>query len=135
MIIKRLLEHKFLLALVIVYTGLISWLSLARIIIPVEIAVDGSDKIGHLLAYFVFTIVWFAFFFYSKKQSRKFAQSWMWASVLGFLFGILMEVLQASLTDYRSPDWLDVIANTTGVVLAIFLLNIIKKILIGLRGQ
>ena len=133
MTIKPLLEHKYLLTLIIVYTGLISWLSLAKIIIPVKVNVEGSDKIGHLLAYFVFTIVWFLFFFYSKKQFRKFSQSWIWASLIGFLFGLLMEFLQASVTNYRSSDWQDAIANTTGIVFAVLLLNLIKKKLIKLR--
>ena len=133
MIIKPLLEHKYLLTLVIVYTGLISWLSLAKIIIPAEVNVEGSDKIGHLLAYFVFTIVWFLFFFYSKKQFRKFSQSWIWASLIGFLFGLLMEFLQSSMTNYRSSDWQDAIANTTGIVFAVLLLNLIKKKITRLR--
>ena len=122
-----------MLTLVIVYTGLISWLSLAKIIIPAEVNVEGSDKIGHLLAYFVFTIVWFLFFFYSKKQFRKFSQSWIWASLIGFLFGLLMEFLQSSMTNYRSSDWQDAIANTTGIVFAVLLLNLIKKKITRLR--
>ncbi len=127
MIIKHLLGHKFLFSLAILYTGIITWLSLAKVFIPINVRVEGSDKIGHLLAYFVFAIVWFLFFFFSKRQSRKFTTSFIWAALFGFAYGILMEILQATLTSYRSPDWKDVIANTSGIVLAVFLLIILKN--------
>ncbi|WP_219007038.1 VanZ family protein [Aquimarina litoralis] len=122
--------HKTLLAFAVLYTSIITWLSLAKVFIPINVKVEGSDKIGHLLAYFVFTIVWFAFFFYSKKQSRKFITSWTWAATFGFLFGNLMEFLQAILTSYRSPDWQDALANTSGIILAVFLLIILKNKLV-----
>ncbi|WP_299432422.1 VanZ family protein [uncultured Aquimarina sp.] len=125
--------HKYLLTLVLGYTGLIGWLSLAKVIIPVDVNVKGSDKIGHLLAYFVFTIVWFLFFFYSEKQPGKFSRSWIRAAVLAFLFGVLMEFFQAILTDYRSPEWNDVLANTSGIVFAVFILKILKNKLVSLR--
>lgn len=127
MIIKHLLGHRFLFSLAILYTGIITWLSLAKVFIPINVQVEGSDKIGHLLAYFVFAIVWFLFFFFSTKKSRKFETSYIWAALFGFVYGILMEILQATLTSYRSPDWKDVIANTSGIVLAIFLLIILKN--------
>ncbi len=122
-----------MLILVFVYTSLIGWLSLVKIHIPVDVNVKGSDKIGHLLAYFVFTVVWFLFFFYSEKQSGKFSKSWIRAAVIAFLFGILMELLQALLTDYRSSDWYDVLANTSGIVFAVFVLKILKNKLVSLR--
>jgi len=133
MVIKSLLVHKYLLLLVCVYTSLIGWLSLAKVFIPVNISIKGSDKIGHLLAYFVFAIVWFLFFFYSEKLHKRFFQSLIWAAVLSFLFGILMEFLQAVLTSYRSPEWNDVLANTSGIVFAIIILKTLKNKLINLR--
>ncbi|WP_299243992.1 VanZ family protein [uncultured Aquimarina sp.] len=127
--------HKYLLSLVFVYTSLIGWLSLAKVFIPVNISVKGSDKIGHLLAYLVFTIVWFLFFFYSEKLHRKFSQSLIWASILSFLFGILMEFLQAVLTSYRSPEWNDVLANTSGIIFALIILKTLKNKLVNLREK
>ncbi|WP_299219585.1 VanZ family protein [uncultured Aquimarina sp.] len=119
--------------LIFVYTSLIGWLSLAKVFIPVNISIEGSDKIGHLLAYFVFTIVWFLFFFYSEKLHKKFSQSLIWASILSFLFGILMELLQAVLTSYRSPEWNDVLANTSGIIFALIILKTLKNKLVNLR--
>lgn len=122
-----------MLTLALVYTGLIGWLSLAKVFIPVDFKVEGSDKIGHLLAYFVFAIVWFLFFFYSEKLHKKFAESWIWAAGLSFVFGVLMEIFQAVLTSYRSPEWNDILANTSGIVFAVFILKIFKNKLVSLR--
>jgi len=130
MLIKNLLGHKYLLIQAVIYTGLIVWLSLAKVFIPVGVKVEGGDKIGHLLAYFVFAIVWFLFFFYSKKQNKTFYQSVFRASLFGFVFGILMEILQATLTSYRNPDWYDVLANTTGIIFALITLKLLKNKLI-----
>ncbi|MFD2564087.1 VanZ family protein [Aquimarina rubra] len=127
--------HKFLLTLAFAYTSLVSWLSLARVFIPIDVQITGSDKIGHSLAYFVFTIIWFLFFFYSEKQHKEFSQSLIRASVFGFLFGILMELLQALLTTYRSPEWNDVLANTSGIIFALIILKVLKNKLVSLRGD
>ncbi|MHA7055995.1 VanZ family protein [Aquimarina sp. M1] len=121
--------------LALAYTGLVGWLSLAIIFIPIDIKVEGSDKIGHLLAYFVFTVIWFLFFFYSEKQPREFSKSITKASVLSFLFGILMELLQGTVTDYRSPEWNDVLANTSGIVFAIIVVKVLKNKLVNLHKK
>ncbi|WP_344927128.1 VanZ family protein [Aquimarina addita] len=125
--------HKYLLPVALLYTGLITWLSLGKIIIPGNIAVQGSDKIGHLLAYFVFTIIWFLFFFYSERQKRRFFESLWISSLAGFLYGILMEFCQAIFTDYRSPDWYDFIANTSGIILSVCVLSVLQKKLVKKR--
>lgn len=126
--------HKYLLGIAIAYSALIACLSLFKIVFTSEyVPITGSDKIGHFLAYFVFTIVWFLFFFYSEKQHKEFTTALLWAAILSFLFGILMEILQATLTSYRSPEWYDVLANTSGTILAVFFLKIFKNTLVSKR--
>jgi len=126
--------HKYLLGIAIVYSALIACLSLVRIVFTVGyVHISGSDKIGHFLAYFVFTIVWFLFFFYSERQHKQFSKALFWAAVLSFLFGVLMEVLQGTLTNYRSPEWYDVLANTSGTVLAVFFLIMLRNKLVSKR--
>ncbi len=136
MAIKRLLEHKFLLALVVLYTSVITLLSLARIIIPIPVAhIKGSDKLAHGMAYFIFTGIWFFFFFFSEKQKKSFRQSVLRASIICFLFGILMEALQSLLTSYRSSEWYDIVANTSGMIFAVLLLKIFENKLIRLKKR
>jgi len=135
MVIKRLLGHKFLLAVLLVYSTLITWASLARLIIPFKVGVQGSDKIGHFVAYLIFTIVWFAFLFFSKKRKETFKQSIVKSAIICFLYGGLMELLQTLLTNYRSSEWYDVLANTSGIVFAVVLLKIFENKLIRIKEK
>ncbi len=130
MIIKKLLGHKFLLVLVILYSILITWASLARFIIPFKVGVQGSDKIGHFVAYFIFTIILFSFLFFSEKRNENFKQSLIKSSLICFFYGGLMELLQMLLTNYRSPEWNDMLANTSGIIFAVILLKTFENKLI-----
>jgi len=44
------------------------------------------------------------------------------------LFGIIIEVLQLTLTDYRAFDWFDVLANTAGVILGLLVFSLSRKL-------
>ncbi|WP_082422498.1 VanZ family protein [Aquimarina longa] len=131
--IKNLLGHKFLLCLLIVLISVITWASLARFINPIGIKVKGSDKIGHFTAYFVLSTVFFLFLFFSEKLNKSLKTSIYIAFVVCVLYGILMEVLQYSLTTYRSSEWYDVIANTSGTVFALFIIILLKNKLIKIK--
>lgn len=132
---RNLLAHKYLLLIATLYTMLITWLSTAKIFFPIKVNVLGGDKIGHFLAYAVFTVVWFFFFLYSERIHQKFAKSLWLASILGFFYGIVMEGCQALFTDYRNPDWNDVVANVSGTIFAIIILMLFRNNLIALKGK
>lgn len=68
------------------------------------------DKIEHTLAYFVLCFLWLVSI---KKKGMKFV-----VIIAVVLFGILLEVLQSVLTDYRTFDYMDMLANTFGALLA-----------------
>jgi len=132
--IKNLLAGRLYLIIVILYTGLIAWLSLAKFIIPGDIHVQGGDKIGHLMAYFIFVLIWFFFFFCSKKRNKVFSKSILWAALLGFLYGLLMELLQGTLTNYRSPEWGDILANSSGIIFAVVILKVFENKITKLKS-
>ncbi len=133
MAIRKLLGHKTLFALVSLAMLIITWASLAKIASPVPIRVQGSDKIGHFIAYFGLTLIWFLFFFFSEKQNRNFTQSILISSIICILYGGLMEILQALITNYRSSDWYDMIANTSGTVFVVIICSLFKNKLIAFR--
>jgi len=89
-----------------------------------ETSVKVSDKILHAFAYLVLFWSWMAVF--RKTTSIK-------TAILLFLvlvsFGILLEILQGVLTDYRTADWRDGIANTTGLLLGFISFKPIHRIL------
>jgi VanZ family protein len=77
------------------------------------------DKLQHCFAYFILSSSWLLVF-YKKNKNQL---------IVGccILFGIIIEVLQYKITDYRTGDYLDVIANSTGVFLGLLILNQVNK--------
>lgn len=133
--IKKLLEHNFLLGVALCYTGLITLASLWRFIAFNPIPFKNGDKLGHCIAYFGFTLVWFLFFFYSNVIQFSFKKCVQWAAVFAFFYGLSMEAAQGWFTDYRMPEFMDVLANTAGVILAVILVVFVQKQLIGLKSE
>jgi len=76
---------------------------------PPIMHVDYTDKIGHLIAYFVL-MGWFAQIYHAPRQRIQF--------VIGFLLlGAVLEILQG-FGGVRYAEWADMVANSVGVVLA-----------------
>lgn len=84
------------------------------------IEVDNIDKLYHFIAYFTLSFVWLITFY--KKPSKK-----LTITSLCVLFGIIIEVLQSTLTNYRTADYIDIIANSIGVFIALFFFNLIFR--------
>jgi VanZ family protein len=51
------------------------------------------------------------------------------------VFGMLIEVLQGTLTTYRQPDWADVLANSIGVFIAFILCVVFLNFLKGIKQK
>jgi VanZ family protein len=115
---------KGLLLISILYTVVLTTLCLVRLDNMPNVGVTFSDKIFHLLAYVVLTFLWINTILYKfelKKQSAI-----LYGAIFCIIFGIVIEVLQGSLTSYRSSDFYDVVANTCGVLLTVLFLSIKK---------
>lgn len=85
-----------------------------------NIKISNIDKLYHSFAYFTLTLSWLLSFY--KKPEKKYV------IVIGcIILGIIIEVLQGTLTIYRTGDYLDVIANSFGVLLALLIFNVICK--------
>lgn len=84
----------------------IVYLSLVTLTLPED--VPQSDKFGHLLAYGMLMAWWSQLY---DADARR------WKLALAFIaLGTAMEIAQ-SFTPNRYPEWLDIAANTTGVLL------------------
>jgi VanZ family protein len=86
----------------------------------VEVSYSNIDKFYHLFAYFTLSICWL-FSFY-KKPTLKYI-----IVIACIIYGIIIEVLQDTLTLYRTGDFKDVLANTLGIVLGLLVFNQIFK--------
>jgi len=116
------------------FTLSLAWASLVKIS-NTGITVKGGDKILHFLAYFILMILWGLFVFFSKQQNKNLKVSLIFTAILCVLFGVLMEVLQGLLTTYRSSDWYDIVANTSGTIFALFIFLLIKNKLINFKQK
>ena len=89
-----------------------------------EIGVQVSDKILHAAGYFMLTISWLLA--YGLKSSPL--KSTMLIASAVFIYGIIIEILQGVLTDYRQADLYDVFANFSGIAVGIvFFILVLKK--------
>ncbi len=71
-----------------------------------------NDKFGHFIAYFAL-MGWFAQIYHTNKQR--------WLYLIGFLIlGLSLEILQG-LGGVRNAEWLDMLANSAGIVSAFLL--------------
>ena len=114
---KNLLKNKILIIAIFVTVGIL-YLSLIKMP-KYNVAISHLDKWQHCFAYLVLTFFWL-YAFYEKERK--------YLIIFGcILFGILIEVLQYTITNYRTGDYLDVIANSSGVLFGSFVFNQVFK--------
>ncbi len=112
--IKTLLADKALYIAILV-TISIAVLSLIKFH-PKEIPIlTVSDKVYHGIAYFVLMLSWL----YSFYKTENFNQKIKYLILGCFIYGIIIEVLQTTITSYRTASYLDVLANSIGILLAV----------------
>ncbi|WP_298550033.1 VanZ family protein [uncultured Algibacter sp.] len=85
-----------------------------------NVKISFADKIFHFLAYGVFVILWYLAFFYTFSLKKK--KAIVYAFVFAVIFGIVVEILQGTLTVSRALDTYDALANTLGALIASFVL-------------
>ena len=107
----RLHFHRRWLVLGGLWIGLVIFLSLTPAP-PKPLTLDHSDKLAHLLAY-GWLMLWFCQLYVGAARR--------WALAIGLIaLGVGLEFLQ-TLTPTRSYDVLDMLANSTGVLLGALL--------------
>lgn len=120
--IKSLLENNAIYIAVFFTISILAG-SLIRSEFIVVKSISTSDKIYHLIAYFLLMLSWLYAFF--KKE--KFQKNVKYIILGCFIFGIIIEILQEVITSYRTASYLDIIANTVGVLLAVLIFHIFEK--------
>jgi VanZ family protein len=114
------LNKKTLIFFAVIWTVLITILSLITVEgIKSTIAIPHKDKMVHFVFYFVFVLLWFSV----KKASSNLKKISQTIFLLAVGYGLLMEFLQNLLTDNRTGDVLDVLANTLGALMALLYIN------------
>lgn len=115
-------NKKILLSIAILWTCTVAFLSLVTFSKDIESSVEipYKDKYVHFTFYFLFVIFWSFYFKEAKKQ--------IIVLLAAIVFGILMEICQGLFTTTRTPDILDVAANSFGALVGlVFMKEFIKK--------
>ena len=115
-VIKPLLAPKTLLLLALVYTVILTGVSIIeRDSLPKVPIFPMQDKLAHFLAYFVLAVLWGAFWLRRKTPAflNRFLPIML---VAAFIYGTIIEVLQGEITQSRSADVYDILANCLGML-------------------
>lgn len=115
------MAKKLGLPLAIGYSILLGALSLININDFPKVDMEQGDKIVHLVAYCFMFLVWFYAFYTSVNRNKK--KSIFLAALTAIVFGIIIEVLQGTLTSTRKLDSYDIIANVIGISMGVLILK------------
>ena len=120
--IKSLLEDNAI-YIAVFFTISITIGSLVKSDFIVVKSISVSDKIYHLIAYFLLMLSWL--YVFCKKETFQKNVKYV---ILGcIIFGIIIEILQGVITSYRTASYLDIVANTIGVLLAVLIFHVFEK--------
>lgn len=99
------------------WTVIILYLSFAPSESFPEVGIINFDKVVHLLIYYSQTFLFINAF---HKRGLSYSKKFLYVPfIVCISTGLLTEILQGTSLINRNSDWLDMIANTSGVVLAI----------------
>lgn len=114
--------RKFLLVAALLYTIALAVLSLLSSDSLPEVEVEYADKIAHTAAYGLLCFLW-----YFTLKSFQYSKALLIAASSVIIYGIILEVLQGTLTVGRTLDMYDVVANCIGVVFISVILMLRNK--------
>ena len=107
---------KFCFVVALSYTLALTIASLVQLSDMPEVKIDHADKIFHFVAYAILCGLWFIAFQFTLNTPYK--KALLQAIKVSIVFGLLIEVLQDTVTNHRSLDIYDAIANSLGALLA-----------------
>jgi VanZ family protein len=122
---QRLLVHKkTYFSIASLWTILVTYLCLVSFSNLPSLGIGNADKYVHFTFHFIFTLLWFLYFNVKKVEQKKSLIVVFFASLF---FGIAIEIAQTLFTTTRKGDVLDVLANTSGAIIAVLVLVLYNK--------
>jgi VanZ family protein len=120
--IKTLLEDKaiFIAISITIFIAILSLIKTDNILLE---SFSNSDKVYHAIAYFFLMLSWL----YTFHKKEAFNKNVKYVILACFIYGIIIEVLQGVTTTYRTASYLDMLANGSGVVLAVLAFHLFEK--------
>ncbi|WP_430410328.1 VanZ family protein [Kordia sp.] len=121
--------------LAIVWTLLITFLSLVSLEDGPKLPFSFADKIIHGVIYFTFAISWFVAFTKGKTTSFLSKNALLLSVLFAVFYGVLIEIMQETLVENRQGDWQDALANTIGAIVAGILIKYYSISIIKLKTK
>lgn len=116
---------RWALPLLVIYIIALTYGSIGNVSGVPKLGFSFDDKIYHFLAYAVLTILLFNYFL---RTTIALKTKILLSASIAIIYGIIIEGLQAVLTDFRTPDYFDVLANTIGVLISVGLIKYTYKL-------
>lgn len=113
---KPLLAPKTIFILALVYTVVLTGVSiLEKDSLPSVPLFPMQDKLAHFIAYFILAVLWGAYWLRTRKMKfwSPFLSTMLVASLI---YGTIIEVLQGVITQSRTADVYDILANSLGML-------------------
>ena len=117
------MEHRVYIYFAIFITIIIGWGSLTTIEGTIPSNINVSDKVIHCAAYLILTLSWLMVF----KNNYKVLNISVFIAVSVFFYGIIIEVLQATVTINRQFEIKDIVANTIGIILGFTVFKVLSQ--------
>ncbi|MEH6537138.1 MAG: VanZ family protein [Psychroserpens sp.] len=114
---------KWALPIVIAYALALTIASLVQIGDIPSLGSSFDDKIFHFIAYCMFMIL-----VDNYCRAKQYTSPILISSVAVIIYGIIIEILQHTITEHRTLDAYDALANTLGVCFAVLLLKSRNKL-------
>jgi len=87
--------------------------------------IDYGDKVFHFGAHAVLVIL-----LYCTLYKFELSRAIVFAALTSVIYGIIIEVLQGKLTIDRQFDVFDIIANCSGMLIAVVILRVYNKTIV-----
>ena len=104
--------------LAIVWTLIITFLSLVSLENGPKLPFSFADKIIHGIIYFTFAISWFIAFTKGKTTPFLSKNAVLISVLFAITYGVIIEFMQETLVENRQGDWQDALANAAGAIVA-----------------
>lgn len=126
-------KYKFTI-LVSIIILILSLINTSKIEIDEKYLIHNFDKIIHFIMYMSLTYIFKTENFINNNFGSNTKQNWL-IIISTITLGITVEILQSTITNYRSGDFIDEIANLTGVITALILFSISKNLIKSLTKK
>ena len=89
----------------------------------VDPKINYFDKIVHVGAYLILTFSWLL----SYRSNSKSLKNHFLIAIAVFVYGIIIEVLQGTITSNRQADFYDIFANLVGITVSFLIFAVVYQ--------